>query len=379
VNILWLSWKDVRHPEAGGAERLGHLWRTRLVGDGHAVTHITAGYEGAPPVELLDGVVTRRYGRSRLLHYPLATAAATPRARVWADLVIEEVNTMPYFAGHLAPRGRHILLYFQLAREIWFYQMPFPVSAAGYVAEALYTRLQALWRSPVITISADSRRDLARLGVGEDAVQVVRPAIENLPLERYVPEDKQDSFTVLFHSSLRAMKRPMHAVRAFEWFIASGGRGQLWLSGGGDDSALRRRVASTGLTSRVTFWGRVSDARKLALMRQASVLVSTSVKEGWGLVVTEANSMATPAIVYDVDGLRAAAGPHNRISAPSPSSLADRLHEAARTFDHRHQYDDWCRAVLDDSRQYSAEASYAEFRAALMRSVVHGQRGGTAV
>jgi glycosyltransferase involved in cell wall biosynthesis len=30
----------------------------------------------------------------------------------------------------------------------------------------------------------------------------------------------------------------------------------------------------------------------------------TSVKEGWGLIVTEAGSQATPAIVYDVDGLR---------------------------------------------------------------------------
>ena len=30
----------------------------------------------------------------------------------------------------------------------------------------------------------------------------------------------------------------------------------------------------------------------------------TSVKEGWGLIVTEAGSQGTPAIVYDVDGLR---------------------------------------------------------------------------
>jgi glycosyltransferase involved in cell wall biosynthesis len=32
--------------------------------------------------------------------------------------------------------------------------------------------------------------------------------------------------------------------------------------------------------------------------------VVTSVKEGWGLVVTEANSQGTPAVVYNVDGLR---------------------------------------------------------------------------
>jgi glycosyltransferase involved in cell wall biosynthesis len=30
----------------------------------------------------------------------------------------------------------------------------------------------------------------------------------------------------------------------------------------------------------------------------------TSVREGWGLVVTEANALGTPAVVYDAPGLR---------------------------------------------------------------------------
>ena len=39
-------------------------------------------------------------------------------------------------------------------------------------------------------------------------------------------------------------------------------------------------------------------------MSQCHLLLATSVKEGWCLVVTEANSQKTPAIVYNVDGLR---------------------------------------------------------------------------
>ncbi len=39
-------------------------------------------------------------------------------------------------------------------------------------------------------------------------------------------------------------------------------------------------------------------------MQKCHLLLVTSVKEGWGLVVTEANSQGTPAVVYDVDGLR---------------------------------------------------------------------------
>jgi glycosyltransferase involved in cell wall biosynthesis len=43
---------------------------------------------------------------------------------------------------------------------------------------------------------------------------------------------------------------------------------------------------------------------KTNLMRISDVILVTSVKEGWGLIVTEANSQGTPAIAYDTDGLR---------------------------------------------------------------------------
>jgi glycosyltransferase involved in cell wall biosynthesis len=33
-------------------------------------------------------------------------------------------------------------------------------------------------------------------------------------------------------------------------------------------------------------------------------LGNSPVKEGWGLIVTEAASQGTPAVVYDIDGLR---------------------------------------------------------------------------
>ena len=39
-------------------------------------------------------------------------------------------------------------------------------------------------------------------------------------------------------------------------------------------------------------------------MAEAHVLLMTSVREGWGLVVTEANACGTPAVVYNVPGLR---------------------------------------------------------------------------
>ena len=368
MRVLWFSWKDIHHPLAGGAERLGHEWRRRLVQDGHVVQHVTARYAGSDETETLDGVETIRRGRNAIAHYPAAITFHLQHTREWADVIVEEVNTVPYFTRALPGRAPTVLLYFQLAREIWFHQTPQPVAAAGYLAESVYTRLQGLGGPSVITISEDSKRDLVRYGFTADRIHIVRVAIDNAPLPAYDPASKEPAFTVLFQGSLRAMKRPIHALIAFQTFAERGGLGTLWIAGGGDDSELRQHIEQARLASRVQLFGRTAEEQKLALMRRASVLVATSVKEGWGLIVTEANSMGTPAIAYDIDGLRSAAGPHNWIAPPDPPALADRLAEASRVFSDRGAYDDWCRRVLDDSRAYTFDASYADFRRALMDS-----------
>jgi glycosyltransferase involved in cell wall biosynthesis len=373
MNIAWFSWKDVRHPLAGGAERLGHEWRRHLVGDGHRVRHITARYVGSAAQDVIDGVETIRCGRNAVTHYPAAMAYQVQHA-AWPQTIVEEVNTVPYFSRLVDGRASTVLLYFQLAREIWLHQMRQPLGAIGYAAESVYTRLQAYGNPSVITISEDSKRDLAAFGFPSNRIQIVRVAIDNIPLRSYNASRKESVFTVLFHGSLRAMKRPLDALTAFHHAVAAGLAARLWIAGGGDDTPLREYVSRHALEARVVFHGRTSEAQKLDLMQRASVLAVTSVKEGWGLVVTEANSMGTPAVVYNVDGLRSAAGENNWISVAQPDALATRLAAAARVFAERDTYDDWCRRVLEDSRAYTHDASYSDFRQALMQSTPRVRR-----
>src|SRR5204863_3055881 len=76
----------------------------------------------------------------------------------------------------------------------------------------------------------------------------------------------------------------------------------------------------------VEFVGRVSQDRKYELMARAHAIVATSVREGWGLIVSEAAALGTPAITYDVAGLRdsvAAAG--GWLSRPNPDALGDMI------------------------------------------------------
>ena len=53
----------------------------------------------------------------------------------------------------------------------------------------------------------------------------------------------------------------------------------------------------------VKFKEHLDDKNKNIELQNAHLLLHTSVREGWGLNVIEANAMGTPAVVYPVGGL----------------------------------------------------------------------------
>jgi glycosyltransferase involved in cell wall biosynthesis len=83
----------------------------------------------------------------------------------------------------------------------------------------------------------------------------------------------------------------------------------------------------------VQFLGRISESEKIERIARAHVLILTSVREGWGLVVTEAAAVGTPVIAYDVAGLRDSVQASNGVlSAPDPEHLSSVLQEFLGTW-----------------------------------------------
>jgi glycosyltransferase involved in cell wall biosynthesis len=65
----------------------------------------------------------------------------------------------------------------------------------------------------------------------------------------------------------------------------------------------RARAVKLGIEGAVAFDGFVDRAHKERILAEAWVLAQPSIKEGWGLVVTEAGKLGTPAIAFRVGGL----------------------------------------------------------------------------
>lgn len=351
--LLLLNWRDPWHPRAGGAEHL--TWRVlqRLAARGWAVEWFSGAYDGAPAAETREGVRFVRAGTATTVH--LRAFARYARRRDF-DLVVDEINTIPFFTPWYATRS--VALIFQLAREVWLYEGG-AIGRIGYAAEPVY--LRPYRTTPAITISESSAQTLRAIGLRGSLrvipIAVDEPADDAVPVKT-LPRD------LLVVGRVTPSKRIEESVEAAALLRAGGWMGTLRIVGGGPPAyraALERRVAQHGLEGVVRFTGRVDDAARRELMRAASALWMTSAREGWGLVVTEAARHGTPSVVYDVPGLRDAVadGISGRVVAENPAALAD---ATRAVFD---DFDAFARRALDRARPLSWDAVTDAFERAI--------------
>lgn len=303
MKILWFTWKDVKNPQSGGAESLNENIAKDLVNKGYEVVFVVAGFKGCKREETIHGYKILRIANKWTI-YLFAFFYYIKNLKDWADLVIDEVNTIPFFAK-LYVKEKNILFVPQLCREIWFYEMFFPLNILGYLLEPLY--LWLLSNRKVITISESTKKDLLRFGFREENIFIVNKIITIETIDNPEIIKKYDHPTMLSLGSMRRMKRTIDIVRSFE--LAKQKITNLKLMIAGDsNSPYGKKVLDAIGTSKfkedITYYGKVTLQKKIELMQKSHVILVTSVKEGWGLIVTEANSQGTPAIVYNVDGLR---------------------------------------------------------------------------
>ncbi len=369
MKILWLTWKDQFHPEAGGAEVVCRELTRRLVEDGHEVTLLTSAYPGALRHDHTDGIETIRVGSSRYAHPFQALAYYVRHLRNRYDVVIEEVNAgAPYFSVLLDRRARRYLLYHQLARKNWFFETKFPLNHVGHwLLEPVATRLVSLARVPVITVSESTRLDLARHGLRPHRTHIISEGIEIEPATDLGGIQKYSQPTVLSLGSMRAMKRTIDQIKAFE--IAKKTIPDLHLKLVGNASGYYGRevldyIQNSPAAQDIEYLGRVSRDQKQHLMQRCHLILVTSVKEGWGLIVSEAASQGTPAVVYDVDGLRDSVR-HNQTgltTATTPEALADGI---VGLLQHPVQYEALRSAGWAWSKQLTFDQSYQDLKAVL--------------
>ena len=302
--IVWMTWKDARHPLAGGAERVNEEIARQMVMNGYEVIFLVSGYLNAPPTySHPDGFLIVRCG-GRFSVYWAAYKYYKRFLRNWSDLVIDEMNTIPFFAKFYTD-SKCIVLAYQLCRQIWFYQMKFPGNLIGYFLESLYLRL--INKMKVLTESQSAKDDLIKFGFKNSNIKIFRVPLDIEPIKNIDFNDKFEYPTLLSLGSIMPMKRTLDQVKAFEIVKKDLPNCKMIIVGKSDSdygSRVLNYINKSKFNDDINYLGHITDDDKMDLLRRSHLIMVTSVKEGWGLIVTEANSQGTPAVVYNVDGLR---------------------------------------------------------------------------
>ena len=365
MHILWLSWKDHQHPEAGGAEVVARELMARLLADGHEVTMLTCGYPGAPKHEILNGVEIIRVGSNRYTHPFQALAYYLKHMRGRYQLLIEEVNGAPYFSVLFERKARKYLLYHQMEGPVWFYETRPPLSHIGhYALEPVASRLLAKSRTPVVTVSESTASDLVRHGFHPEQTHIISEGIEIEPIPNIDHIRKYRRPTLLSLGAMRAMKRTIDQLKAFEIAKAVVPELQLKIAGKSDGEYGRKvmtEIEASAYRKDIEYLGRVSRKQKMELMQKAHLIMQTAVHEGWGLTVTEAASQGTPAVVYDVNGLRDSVRHMQTgyVTEQSPTALA---YGIVKLLNHPHLYEQIRHAAWEWSKEITFDRSYADFK-----------------
>jgi glycosyltransferase involved in cell wall biosynthesis len=293
-----VAWRDLDDAEAGGSELHAHEILSRWADAGVDVRLWTSRVDGAARYIHRSGyTVNRRAGRYAV--FP-RTAVAGLRGRIGTgDGLVEIWNGMPFFSPLWSHCPRIVFLH-HVHAEMWNMVLSPTLARLGYtlehqVAPPFYRRSQ------IVTLSDSARDDLVRrLHFPSQRITVVPPGIDS----RFSPGRETDPDPLVV-----AVGR-LVPVKRFDWFVQamialkkSQPRLQAMVVGEGyERPALEEMLADADAGQWFTLPGRVSDAELLDIYRRAWVVASTSVREGWGMTLTEAAACGTPAVATRIAG-----------------------------------------------------------------------------
>jgi glycosyltransferase involved in cell wall biosynthesis len=188
-----------------------------------------------------------------------------------------------------------------------------PVLATFHgVLPAEYRRAALLLRlaDHVACVSSAVLERIVAAGLPRSRVSLVRNAIETPPAPGAAQLTELDRELGLTGTQVVAIVGRLVAQKAHERFVVAArlvaaarpATRFLVVGDGPRRSAIERQVAYAGLSDRVLFTGRRSDAREI--IARAQVLVFSSEWEGLSIAALEALAAGTPVVSTDVEGMR---------------------------------------------------------------------------
>jgi glycosyltransferase involved in cell wall biosynthesis len=285
-SVLFVAWRDMANPQAGGSEQVIHQLAQGLSERGVEVALLCGGPVAS---SFLYKTVQSGGAYSQFVRVPFSYR----RQFRSTDLVVEVCNGMPFLAP-LWRRGPSMCFVHHVHTELWRGRFNAPVAAVGRVVESKVMPFVHR-RNLIVTVSPSTRESLRGIGIEDERIREIPIGVSEPP--PLAAKSQEPLFVAV--GRLVGYKRIDRLLRVWKTvYPVSGGR--LVIVGEGPERAELEAMGVEG----AEFVGFVSEEEKHRLLCQAWVLVHSAEWEGWGIVVTEAAARGTPSIGYDVPGVR---------------------------------------------------------------------------
>jgi glycosyltransferase involved in cell wall biosynthesis len=305
--VLLVNWRDIRNPEAGGAEVHLHEVAVRLVRDGFTCIQYSHAFPGGSREENIDGVLVRRkggigriagIGGKFLFNYIVWMQLWSWCREHRIDIVLDDSNKIPFLLPWFTSKPVVAQIHHLFGRVL-FHETAMPMALYVLCFESLMPL--AYRRVRVLTGSESSRRELVSKGFGRVAI-----APEGADLELYRPlgDGTKTGCRILYVGRIKKYKGLDVILKAAVTLKSVLPELEIDIAGSGDDVPRLKELARTlGMETWTNFLGFITETRKVELYSSAQVVVNSSLKEGWGLTSIEANACGTPVVATDVPGL----------------------------------------------------------------------------
>lgn len=332
MKILLIEYRDMKHPEAGGAEIVLLEVFRRIVALGHQVDYLCNGFDGGAREEFQEGIRIIRRGRQPYFNYLVPWVYRRELRANRYDLIIEGLDKIPFYMPLFERKVPVMAIVPHLFGSAVFREAWWPVATYVYLLERGVPRLYP--RSLFSLLCQSTKEELVARGMPESQGRVIHPGFTHPDYPTPDIKPPRTRPTMLYVGRVKKYKGVEQGILALPKLRERYPDILYRIVGGGDYSeSLRVLTRRLGLEAHVEITGRVPHEDKVRYLQEADVLLYCSPKEGWGLSVLEANSCGTVVVASNSPGLREAVQhgetgfliPHGDVDA-----LASRVDELLR-------------------------------------------------
>jgi len=289
-----MSNMDIQHPRAGGSEIGIYEVGKRWVKLGHDVAVISSRFKGAPKYSEVNGIRIFRKG-GRYTMYLKAKNVYKRHFEGRVDLIIEDITSIPFFT-YVYFKGPIIVTIHQLLKEAWFYELPLPLAAFGYLIEESLLRLYK--DKPIVASSESTKKSLLEAGFDRKRIYVIPPGVGELGILHQglhkLPDAERDRLQLLYMGSMMRYKRLADLLKAMVFVLKEVPEAKLVLAGRGHPDyiwRLKRQAVELGIKGSVYFAGIVSLEEKIHLFASLDLHIG---KRGFRKFSSRSRSLPNP-------------------------------------------------------------------------------------